>query len=295
VPAGNVWLDESAPDARAAGGGGERTRVVANGHAQPVEVTLRFRLPAAPQGYRFARQSPTVSEASLIDVTEDGLYVVRGVAAAGQGGGAAAVRSVFVATPAEGNQPPKIDVQVAEGLLAPPNQVAVGQPVRLDAAATADPDAGDGVLAILWTLPGGATARGPQAGFVPTTAGTIVVRVDAIDRRGARSHLDTTLWVQGAAPPPLRQPTGCGCQIGAPPAPTGGSAAILSCCLALAVFWRHRHAAIRMRCKPIASGRRARPGSCTACPARRTNCFRCAFPDSSCSAASFSAPAAPRA
>src|SRR5205807_1256106 len=60
--------------------------------------------------------------------------------------------------------------------------------VRLTAARTVDPDAaaGDGVLALLWTLPDGSSVRGSEIALPRPTSDSQVV-LEAIDRHGARS------------------------------------------------------------------------------------------------------------
>jgi len=240
VPAGNVWLDESAPVR-------PERRTVVSGHARPLEVSLRFRLPERPEGYRFS------SGATLVDVGEGGTYFVRVQIPAAPARGEA--RLSVDATPAAGNRPPAIAIEVAQTpVLDAPVAVVAGQPVHLSGERTTDPD---GVLALLWTLPDGQSRRGLAIDWVPTP-GRSTIAVEAIDRHGARAHaqmaLDATEPVGVPAPPqagagapppqpppPAPRPHGCGCQIGSAARPTGDSLAILSLGLpACAVLWRRR-------------------------------------------------------
>src|SRR5262249_34086281 len=155
---------------------------------------------------------------------------------------------------AAGNHPPVIEVDA-------PGRLVAGQATRISAARTSDPDAGDGVLAILWTLPGGESARGESAELVPAAAGDVAVSVEAIDRHGARARRELHFTAEAAPPPGAPRPLGCGCQIGSAPASPLGNAVILS---ALAFVWGLRRRATRRFL--------ARRASCNTIP--RCDCFR---------------------
>src|SRR5205085_3399370 len=155
VPAGNVWVEETAST--------PGKKVVVNALPRPVEVNLRFTLPVRAEGYRFAG-------GTVVDVGDGGTYLVRATAAP------SGARTVVEAMPATGNAPPRILVE--------PLALGDEATVRLTAARTIDPDAatGDGVLALVWTLPDGSSVRASEVAFARPAADTQVT-VEAIDRR----------------------------------------------------------------------------------------------------------------
>jgi hypothetical protein len=223
VPAGKHWLEPAEPDHR------ERQTVV-SAHARPMAVSLRFLLPARAEGYRFEAAGAQVA---LADVGEGSYFVHLTVP-----GGAGPRRTTVTASPATGNRPPVIAFAVDGRAALPgrPIEVAVGRPVEIGAGATADPDANDGVLALEWTLPDGASARGRSVVFAPERAGDYRVTLEAIDRHGAPARAELALHASGAVLPEIAPPHGCGCQIGARPARIGAALVIL----ALVLLWRWR-------------------------------------------------------
>src|SRR5207248_6620220 len=90
VPAGNVWVEETAST--------PGKKVVVNALPRPVEVNLRFRLPVRAEGYRFAG-------GTVVDVGDGGTYLARATAAP------SGARTVVEAMPATGNAPPRILVE----------------------------------------------------------------------------------------------------------------------------------------------------------------------------------------
>jgi 3',5'-cyclic AMP phosphodiesterase CpdA len=233
VPGGNLWSEETNHYERRYFAGKDvgivsRAQVIVNGLAMPIDVMLRWKpIEARPEGWRFFNDVPDRAEIPLSDVGDGGVYFVR-VHAPGAHAGQP-TRSTYVAEPAVGNHPPAIEVDAGGRIMA-------GQAVRLSAARTHDPDAGDGVLAILWTLPGGDTVRGETAELVPAAAGDVAVTVEAIDRHGARASKQIHFTAEAAPPPEVQRPMGCGCQIGSASGPVTGSAVILSVLLVLSAM-----------------------------------------------------------
>ena len=230
VPGGNLWLEDSAP----AQNGPVRKYVASGLVGLPVDVTLRWKLPERPEGWRFFTDVASRADIPLADAGDGGTFFIR-VRAPGAAHLGQLVRSVYVAEPAAGNHPPAIEVDAAGRIIA-------GQSVKLSAARTRDPDAGDGVLAILWTLPGGDTVRGETADLVPAATGDLAVTVEAIDRHGARARRELHFTAESAPPPEVTRPLGCGCQIGSALPPIAGGAVILSALLAI---WAMRKRATR--------------------------------------------------
>jgi MYXO-CTERM domain-containing protein len=253
VPAGNFWAEPprraSQSAALALGGvaasadGDER--VLVNGLAQPVEARIGLVLPERPEGYRFFVAARPAVELPLSDVGDGGLFVVT-APLPGAGAGVAAdgrpvpTRTVVRAVPATGNHPPVPALDVAA---APAGRLVAGSPVTLSAAASRDPDAGDGLVVVLWTLPDGRTVRGTTAEWLPAAEGHYVATLEVVDRHGARARLRHTLDVDPSPPPGARRPLGCGCQIGSAERSPGQLAAILSALVAGGVFWRRRDVA----------------------------------------------------
>ena len=231
VPGGNLWSEDSATTTTAITTASTTTtltaatkKTVVNGLAGPADVTLRWKLPERPEGWHFYNDIASKADIPLADIGDSGTMFIH-VRAAGAHAGQP-TRSNYVAEPAAGNHPPAIEVDAAGRIIA-------GQAVKLSAARTRDPDAGDGVLAILWTLPGGDTVRGETAELVPAAAGDVAVTVEAIDRHGARASRQVHFTAEAAPPPEVQRPIGCGCQIGSASGPITGSAVILSALLVL--------------------------------------------------------------
>src|SRR5262249_11186584 len=85
VPAGNVWSEETAP----------QKQTVVNGLVTPVDVTLRWKLPERPEGWRFHNDAASRVEIPLADAGDGGTLFVRARAPGVARGAREPTRSVF--------------------------------------------------------------------------------------------------------------------------------------------------------------------------------------------------------